>query len=270
MNKMKYYALIPLFLWIFLWSFTSYGLAVLTGLNVMWVLTILSFICIGDLVWWCLTMNRTKEMDLFTKIIYLIVLNLPAYFMIKKAIQINWQLDKQNDLEAEKYKLTEAENIDFDNVVIPDWEKKIIAEKQNKKANNNIDKKNETKKLDKQNDTKLLDPKLLLQRKIIRNYTKFVLFTTLKANPHLTATFDITRLVHEQFNNQVINLKLIDQYIKDLTKWNHFKTEELNLYTNIFEIANQVLKSIYPGELEVAYKQDRVDITIEVQILLNK
>ncbi|WP_031542045.1 hypothetical protein [Mesoplasma photuris] len=254
MKKYKYLAIFFQLIWIFLFALIGTLTAHFTGNSSLGYISLIAIYPIILLTWWVMSMNTNKKMDALSKVGNLIILNIPAYFLIKKATSVANEKYRAELAESNKYKL-EAEKEFDQSVFIPEWEKERIAIKQAKKKAKPVNKVTYESKI---------DIETVVSRKIIRNFIKFVMYEVFVENEGITNTFKITELIKEKISDQKTRKKLISEYNANLNKWNKFDKKEANIKIDVVNL----LSSISPEELMIAHKQDRVDITIEVQILL--
>ncbi|WP_026389150.1 hypothetical protein [[Acholeplasma] multilocale] len=209
------------------------------------------------IVWWCIIMNKVSNLDMFTKIITLVLLNVPAYLFMESAVKYNKVLIEEETKDKSKY-IQQVEEQITEDVFIPEWEKELIAKKAAKK-NNKIkvvaEKTPEALKLEQQ---------ISIDRKIVRNFVKFVMYKVFVENEGITNTFKITELIKEKVYDKDIREKLIEEYSQTFSEWMNVEDDEEINAESVYDL----LIDFNTEEIMVAHKQDRVDITIEVQVKL--
>jgi hypothetical protein len=102
-NYYKFWAFLPLIVWVFLFPAIGVGIGFTTGafsqsineampVYMYWILVVCfvaSFYCIFVFIWWACKMNSISQNDLFIKLLVFACFNFAAYFLIAKAIAFN-------------------------------------------------------------------------------------------------------------------------------------------------------------------------------------
>ncbi|AUF83396.1 hypothetical protein CXP39_01070 [Mesoplasma syrphidae] len=269
-NYYKAWAFIPLVIWIILFPAIGITIGLATGAfnqsitetmpsYMYWILVVCfaaAIYCLCVLIWWACKMNSIATNDLFIKLLIFMSLNFIAYLLIAKAIQINNQIKREKDLDNNKYKQKLVSQINED-MFIPDWEKAIIAQKAAKKQ------KKVVIKVEAEID---LSSEIKVERMLIRNFVKYVMYQVFKENPGITNTYQITKLIETKVNDVDIKNNLLGKYSEEFKQWN--SPDEM-IKVSITDV-KKLLNEVDAKEIMIAHKQDRVDITIEVQVKIEK
>ncbi|PPE04309.1 hypothetical protein [Williamsoniiplasma lucivorax] len=252
MKKFKIITIVFLMISIMFWALLTSVLVWLTEITGLFSLLIFAFMGIFNLVWWILVADDKKEVSLFIKFCFGCTLNIPAIWSAQKYRQT---ILKQTKIKKAQRQVIDPE-LDNEYDFTPDWEKAIIAQKAAKKAAKSG--KEKTKKTS----AYLESPDFILQRKIINAYCKYLLFLVLSADKELKDTFQTTALVKEKafITNPE---KQIQHFIKDYKQFLNENFEKTDA-----ELKQEIMKTLTDTsaeEIMVAYKENRVDNTIEVK-----
>ncbi|WP_027063089.1 hypothetical protein [Mesoplasma seiffertii] len=273
-NYYKAWAFVPLVVWVILFHGIGFGIGAATGAfnqsiseamppYMYWILVVCfaaAFYCLFVLIWWACKMNSLATNDLFVKLIIFISFNFIAYWLIAQAIAVNAQNKQQQIKDNNRYKQKVAVQISED-VFIPDWEKQLIAEKAAKKA---LKKQRQVETIEVQQIE--VDSEIKTDRLLIRNFVKYLMYQVFQENPGITNTYQITKLIETKAHDQGLKQQLVKQYAQEFHQWNNIE-DFAGVDSNSVEA---LLNQVDGDEIMVAHKQDRVDITIEVQVKIEK
>ncbi len=255
MRLLSYFFLI---LWIVLFPIIAGVVSYNTKNDSYYYLALISIICVFNLVWFVLNRNNPK-MDIVSKIGNLLVLNVFAYFSIKKAYEISKVKKVKKDQENRRYafsthsqtnaqnKKPQIEDFDFD---FTDDELKTLKTKQDQRLQE-IPQKEAIKQLN--------NALIEADRKIIWGFGVYLLFLIYEQNPAITNTYEIIKSYQTSVDDTKQLTKNIQEFSlrKDLAKF----IPDYNPNSQV----EAVLLATPSVEFKVALKQDRVDMEIRAK-----
>lgn len=257
MRLLSYFFLI---LWIVLFPVIAGLVSYSTKDDSYYYLALISIVCVFNLIWFILNKNNPK-MDIVSKIGSLLVLNVFAYFSIKKTYEISKVKKAREVQENHRYvfpvnhkqtnvedKEPQIEDFDFD---FTDDELKTFKIKQDQKLQ---------RVQEKETINQLNNASIEANRKIIWGFGVYLLFLIYEQTPTITNTYEII----ESYKTIVNDPKQLTKNIHEFSLRKDLK-EFIPDYNPNSQVETVLLET--PStEFKVALKQDRVDMEIKAKM----
>lgn len=257
MNKAKNWIYVILVLWTIIWTIIVGVIVWWTKNKIFYFLLFISFICLFDILIWYFVQEFPTKLDRFTSFSFLLVLNIPAYFLAKHIRAEN--MLKEQKIYNDKYQ-----------VLLEDTNNETLTEKELQTFDKKVEKQiNSTENIDWQLEY-VESPIFDFNQEIINQYCIFLAQKILKENENLTETYLINQLIREEIGENSLNIENIHNFCSDINHW--YPTNKLNDDIIIKDFRGYCINLLETSgfeEIYITYKQNRVAILLEAHKLLS-